>query len=245
MPDSVTPDFLLLVLAVAVLAGATAAVVGFGIGSLLTPLIALRFDTETAIVVVALPHLAASLLRGWRLRHEIDRQVLLRFGLLSAAGGLAGAMLFARLAPGALTMVLGALLVMTAIAGLTGWTSKVRIRGPLVWILGALSGFFGGIVGNQGGVRAAGLSAFDLPPTRFVATSTAVGVIIDVARTPVYLRGGWGTLIELWWLVFAAAAGAIAGTLIGERVLFGLPPERFRTIVSTAVGILGVWFLVS
>ena len=194
---------------------------------------------------MALPHLAASLLRGWRLRHAIDRRVLVSFGLLSAAGGLVGALLFARLAPRALTIVLGALLLMTATAGLTGWTSRLRIHGPIVWILGALSGFFGGVVGNQGGLRAAALSAFGLSPAAFVATSTAVGVIIDLARTPVYLYGGSATLVRLWPLVAVAGAGVIVGTLVGERVLFGLSPARFRGIVSTAIGLLGVWFLLS
>jgi uncharacterized membrane protein YfcA len=84
--------FVAAVLLTAVVAGATASVVGFGIGSLLTPLFALRFGTDAAIVAVVLPHLAGGLLRGWRLRHFIDVSVLLRFGILSAAGGLVGAL---------------------------------------------------------------------------------------------------------------------------------------------------------
>jgi hypothetical protein len=30
---------------------------------------------------------------------------------------------------------------------------------------------------------------------------------------------------------------------VGERVLLGLSRERFRQIVSIAVGVLGLWFL--
>ena len=65
-----------LVLAMAIATGATASVVGFGIGSLLTPLMAALFGTELAIAAIALPHLAGGLLRGWRLRASVDRQVL-------------------------------------------------------------------------------------------------------------------------------------------------------------------------
>jgi hypothetical protein len=44
-------------------------------------------------------------------------------------------------------------------------------------------------------------------------------------------------------LIGIAIAGVSAGTLIGERVLFGLSPERFQKVVSAAVGALGLWFL--
>ena len=225
------------------IAGVTASIVGFGIGSLLTPIIALRFGTDLAIAAVSLPHLAGGLLRGWRLRQSIDWTVLVRFGVLSAIGGLIGAFAFAHLAPTALTRMLGALLVLTATAGISGWSQRWKPLGVLVWILGALSGFFGGVVGNQGGLRAAALSAFGLAPTAFVATSTVIGVLIDVVRTPIYLYRVGPDLAGLWGLVALATAGVLVGTLVGERMLFGLPPARFRVIVSVAIGLLGLWFL--
>lgn len=237
--------FLAIVSLVAVGAGATASVVGFGIGSLLTPLLASRYGMDTAIAAVALPHFAGGLLRGWRLRRAIDWPVLLRFGACSAAGGLVGAFVFGRLAPPVLGRVLGALLLLTAAAGLSGWSSRWRPHGALVWVLGGLSGFCGGVVGNQGGLRAAALASFGLAPAAFVATSTVTGIAVDVARTPVYLIGGSERLAPLWGTVALVAAGVLAGTLLGERLLLGLSPGRFRKIVSAAIGILGVWLLVS
>ena len=242
MPD-VAVLYLLLVAATAVVAGATASVVGFGIGSLLTPVLAARYGTDLAIAAVALPHFAGSLLRGWRLRARVDRSVLVRFGLLSAAGGLIGALLFTRLAAPALGRVLGVLLLLTAAAGLAGGAERWRPRGTIVWLLGGLSGFFGGVVGNQGGLRAAALSTFGLAPATFVATSTVVGVLVDVARTPIYLASAGARLDGLWPLVVLAAAGVLTGTLLGERLLFGLSAARFRVIVSAAVGLLGLAFL--
>ncbi len=56
--------FTVAILLTACIAGATASVVGFGIGSLLTPVLATRFGMEVAIASVALPHLAGGLLRG-------------------------------------------------------------------------------------------------------------------------------------------------------------------------------------
>jgi len=237
--------FAFLVLFISLVSGATASIVGFGIGSLLTPLFTMRFDAQTAIAAVALPHLAGGFLRGWSLRRGINWQILVRFGSLSAIGGLTGAFLFSRLTHLALTRILGALLVLTAIAGLTDSLKHWKPKGALVWILGALSGFFGGVVGNQGGLRAAALSSFGLSPADFVATSTVIGIFIDAARIPVYLYGSGSRLEGIWVLIFTAIVGVLAGTLIGRRLLFGLSPSRFRLLVSIAVGLLGIKFLIA
>jgi hypothetical protein len=70
-------------------------------------------------------------------------------------------------------------LILTAVAQLTGWSSRWHPQGPLVGVLGVLSGFFGGVAGNQGGMRAAALTAFGLEPAAFVATATATGLLVD------------------------------------------------------------------
>ena len=235
--------FLLAVFAVGVFSGATASVVGFGIGSLLTPLLAVRLGTRVAVAAVTIPHALATALRCWRLRASIDRSVLRTFGLQSAAGALAGALVYTQSGPSMLTMMLGALLVLTAIAQVTGWTRKWTPHGALVGIFGVVSGFFGGIAGNQGGLRAAALTAFGLTPLAFVATATAAGLMVDAARTPIYLWAAGADLLPLWAPIAVASAGVLAGTLLGERVLLGLPPRRFGQIVGGAIGVLGLWLI--
>ena len=236
-------SYSLLVALVSVLAGATASVAGFGIGSLLTPLLAIRLGVPAAVAVVAIPHAAATCLRAWRLRGAVDWQVFRRFGVASAAGGLAGALLFARLGNVTLERVLGALLVLTAASVLTGWAERVRLPAWASLALGVLSGFFGGIVGNQGGLRAGALLGLGLAPAAFVATSTLTGVVVDVVRTPLYVARESAALRSAWPLLLAATLGALAGTLAGERALLGLSPSAFRRIVAALVGILGLWLL--
>ena len=238
------PWFHVLVFTVAVFSGATATVVGFGIGSLLTPLMASRLGMDVAVAAVMVPHAAATALRCWRLRANIDRRVLIRFGLLSAAGGLAGALLYTRLAPQMLSKVLGALLLLTAMAQLTGWSRSWRPQGPVVPALGLASGLFGGLAGNQGGLRAAALSAFDLRPAAFVATATATGLLVDLARAPVYLWTAGPRLLDLAVPLGVATAGVLIGTITGERILMGLSPARFARVVGVAIAALGVWLLV-
>jgi uncharacterized membrane protein YfcA len=238
-----SPLFLIAVGAVGVVAGATAAVSGFGIGSLLTPLFALRLGGVTAVAAVIVPHALATALRAWRLRRSIDWSVLRRFGVLSAAGGLAGSLLFARLGGATLLRVLGALLVLTALSVLTGWAERVRLRPFAAWPLGFLSGFFGGVAGNQGGLRAAVLLGFGLAPAAFVATSTATGLLVDAARAPLYFWRAGDTIAAAWAPVLVASTGVVVGTLLGERLLLGLPAARFQQLVAVLVGLLGVWLL--
>ena len=226
-----------------VLSGGTASIVGFGIGSLMTPFFATWVGMDVAVAGVTLPHLCATALRCWRMRQAIDRGVLVRFGLLSAVGGLGGALAYAKLGPTTLGAVLGGLLVLTAVANLTGVFTRMQPKGAVVAAFGLASGFFGGIAGNHGGLRSAALTAFSLTPAAFVATSTATGLLVDLARTPVYAAVSASALWAVRWPLVSATAGVLVGTIAGERILFGLSPATFRRVLSAAVGLLGVWML--
>lgn len=237
--------FLLAAVAVVGLAsGATAALVGFGIGSLLTPVLAARLGTDVAVALVALPHLLATALRLARHRAHVDRDVLRVFGVPSAAGGLAGALLYARLGDRGLGVVLGVLLLataaMNALPALRRWRPGT---GAARW-LGLASGLFGGLAGNQGGLRAAALLPFGLAPRAFLATSTAIALVIDLARTPLYLWRAGDVLATHATAVAVASVACLAGTLAGERLLLRMPVERYRRVVAVAVGAAGAWMLV-
>jgi uncharacterized protein len=236
--------FLFGVFALAVLSGGTAAVAGFGIGSLLTPLLAASFGTTTAVAAVAIPHAAATALRCWRLRANIDWTVVRSFGLLSAAGGLIGALLYTRFSNAALTLTLGLLLVSTAIATLVDLPSRVRVGGAAIGVLGLLSGLFGGLAGNQGGLRAAALLSLSLSPVRYVATATATAMLVDLVRTPIYVWRAGGVLLSLIVPVGVATIGVLIGTLLGERILMGLSIRQFRYAIAVLIGLLGAWLVV-
>lgn len=235
--------YLVAVFAVGMLSGGTAAVIGFGIGSLLTPLLVLRLTPELAVAAVALPHLLATAVRYTRHASAVDRPTFYRFGLWSAAGGLVGALLQSALSAPALLAVLGALLVATGAANLSGTFGGRRPTTPVALGLGLISGLFGGLAGNQGGLRAAGLLAFELSPRAFLATSTAVALVVDLARTPVYLLRAGPRLWPLALPIAVASVGCLLGTVWGERVLLRLSPSTYRRLVGAGVGAIGVWLL--
>jgi uncharacterized protein len=236
--------FLAAIFVLGILSGATAAVVGFGIGSLMTPLLLTRLSPSVAVGAVALPHLIATTIRFIQHRPAVSIPVVVRFGIPSAVGGFAGAWLQDRFSDRWLFLTLGLLLIATAIANVTHGFGAWKPGTAVASGLGLLSGLFGGLVGNQGGLRAAGLLAFELPPRAYLATGTAVALMIDAARTPIYLARGGSELLMLAWPIAVATVGCVIGTMLGERVFLGLSPDRYQKIIGAAVGILGVWLLV-
>jgi len=238
-----SPAWCMLIALVGFLAGAIASVSGFGIGSLLTPVFAVQVGTKLAVAAVSIPHLTATALRFWIMRRHIDRRLLASFGLMSAAGGLMGALLHTTVDSPALTIVFGGLLIFTGGLGLTGLSERMRFRGWMAWVAGTISGVLGGMVGNQGGIRSAAMLGFDVPRQAFGATATAVGLIVDVARMPVYFAARGDEIAPLWPTLLAATLGAIVGTLVGERLLRSIPETIYRRLVSALVLALGVFML--
>jgi hypothetical protein len=227
----------------AILAGAIAALAGFGIGSVLTPLLALSVGTKEAVVAVSIPHLVATALRFWKLRRNIDRQVLKHFGIASAAGGLLGALLGSRFSSPILAYILGGLLVFAGLTGLTGVSKRMRFGKKIAWLGGAVSGLLGGLVGNQGGIRSAALLGFDLEAKAFVATATAIALIVDGARMPIYFSSSPETVHRLGVWITIMVTGAVIGTLAGGKVLARIPETYFRRLVGVLVLALGIVML--
>ncbi len=221
--------------------GAVAAISGFGIGSILTPLLAVRLGTKVAVAAVSVPHVAGTALRFFLMRKSLDRRILVTFGIASAFGGLIGALLNNWIGGRILTIILAVLLIFSGIVGLLG--IALRFSRRTAYAAGALSGVLGGLVGNQGGIRAGAMFGFEVPKEAFVATSTAVGLIVDGARVPVYLFTQGEALLRIWPLIAITTAAVIAGTVAGRAALGKLNEETFRRVVSGLIAALGIWLL--
>lgn len=228
---------------VAVIAGAIASVTGFGIGSLLTPVVSLETGTKLAVAIVAIPHFVATTLRCFVLRKDINRKVLLSFGITSALGGLSGALIHNYLQTSTLTFVFALILIFAGLMGLTNWLNLLHLKGWSSFFAGGLSGFLGGVVGNQGGIRSATLFGFTLSPRAFVATATAIGVAVDLARLPVYLVAEYKEITTYWLLTLTLCAAVTIGTLAGTVILKRINEKLFKRIVSAAILALGIFLL--
>jgi len=228
----------------AITAGAIASVTGFGIGSILTPTLSLWMDGRLAVAIVSVPHLIGTALRFWMVKGRVDRRVMWRFGLASAAGGLIGALFQSRVGGPRLLLLLAVLLLFVASMELSGLGRRLRFTGPVAWIAGVWSGLLGGLVGNQGGIRSAALLGFDMKRDVFVATATAIALFVDGARMPVYVATSGSEIWAARQSMLIAGVGVVIGTVAGARLLRNIPENAFRKIVAVILALLGSSLLI-
>ena len=227
----------------AVLAGAVASVAGFGIGSILTPLLTLSAPAKVAVAAVAIPHAVATAYRLWLVRRFVDLKLLRSFGAASAAGGLVGAVVQRVFASRWLEVVLACLLIFVGVSAFFGYVKRMRFSGWAAWVAGGVSGLLGGLVGNQGGLRAGAMTGLGVERDAFVATATATGLIVDSARLPVYFAGFFHELLRLWPTIAAMTLAVVLGTIAGAGVLRKIPQAVFERVVSLLLVALGIWLI--
>lgn len=216
------------------------AVAAAGIDSLLIPLFSLEYDFRLAVAAVAVPHFVAGVIRTAQLRSKIDWRVFTPFAVMSALFTLAGALLQSRVSSSIVTHVFAGLLVVSGLLGFTGLLKREHKGKAAAWVAGGAAGFFGGLCGEQGGLRAAGLMGFGLSKEAFVATGAAVGVVGDLVRIPIYAVRQWDDLQQTWLPVAGALAGVVAGLFIGQKLLKKLPQDLFDKVVSGVIVVVGV-----
>ena len=159
-------------------------------------------------------------------------------------GGLAGALLHIWMRSAILGYVLGVLLLFAGFMGVTGLAARMRFGKRMAWFAGGTSGVFGGLVGNQGGIRSAALLGFNLRRDAFVATATAIALLVDVFRMPVYAALQFHQIVFQWQMAAVATVGVVVGTVSGKWMLRRIPENTFRLIVSGIILALGVWMLI-
>ena len=222
---------------------------GFGLGTLLLPAFALFVPVDRAIAMTAVVHLVNSLTKVALVGRLADRQTLVRFGLPAIAAALAGAWLLGKLSTAEplvsyqafgrtfevlpVKLAIGILLAAFALVEVLPVCRGLAFPTRFMPLGGALSGFFGGLSGMQGALRAAFLARAGLTAEAFVATSAVIACLVDVSRLGVYAGRVVAVRHELdWSLVAAAIAAALAGAVAGRRFLGAMTMERVQRIVA-------------
>lgn len=234
---------------------------GFGLGTVLMPAFAVFFPIPTAIAATAVVHLANNLFKLGLVGKQADWRVVARFSLPAALAALLGAsalVVFVGLPVLAsyelfgqvfevtpVKLVIGTLIVAFALLELSPKFSAMAIPPKYLPLGGLLSGFFGGLSGNQGAFRSAFLIKSGLNKKAFVATGVVSAVIVDTIRLFIYGVSYWTTRFEalpqeVVGLVLAATMAAFAGAFIGARLLTKVTLRAVRIIVAVCMIGVGV-----
>ncbi|HEY0629213.1 MAG TPA: TSUP family transporter [Sphingomicrobium sp.] len=197
-----------------------------------------------------------------------DWPTVLKFGVPAVPAAVAGAWLLAwlgdtprlfewaafgeRFGPTGAGLTIGLLMILFASLELQNWFHALQAPPRLMPVGGVLTGFFGGLTGQQGAFRSMFLLRSGLPAERFIATGVMIAILVDLSRLTTYaasftaagLRpsGREGLLVIVGTL--SAFAGAYFATRRLEKITIGtvryvLAALMFVIGAALATGVLG------
>lgn len=234
---------------------------GFGLGTILMPVFALFFPIEVAIASTAIVHLANNLFKIVLVGRHASWSVLLRFAPAAALAAMGGAWLLGLLADlpavarydllgetreiNAVELTIGLVIVAIALLELSPRFSALAFPPKFLILGGLISGFFGGLSGNQGAFRSAFLLRAGLNKEAFVATGIIASVIVDTFRLAVYGLSLYATSFaalggEVGRVVAVAIVAAFLGAYIGARLLKKVTLRFVQFVVAAMMVVIGI-----
>jgi uncharacterized membrane protein YfcA len=230
---------------------------GFGLGTILTPLFMIFFPVDLAIALTGVVHFFNNVFKLILVGKKADKKVLLRFGIPAVIAAFIGAWLllqitglqplFSYSVAGRtfevylVKFIIAILLIFFALFDLIPYFKKLQFGKDKLAIGGILSGFFGGLSGNQGALRSAFLIKAGLSKEAFIATAIVVSTFVDLTRLSVYAtRFTKAGLQENMGLVICATLAGIAGSYIGNKLLKKITLQSIQTLVAIMLIIVSI-----
>lgn len=250
-------DFVVIA-AVAALAAALTLYSGFGLGTILLPAFALFFPAPVAVAATAIVHLLNNLFKGSLLRNRADWRTVLVFGLPAVPAAVAGAWVLSRLGntprlfgwtvldhqfgPTGAGLLIGGLMILFALLEFQRWFQDLRAPSRMMSLGGLVTGFVGGLTGQQGAFRSIFLLRSGLSAERFIATGVMIAILIDISRLTTYAAaftsGGLRFEGREGLLILAGTLSAFLGSYVATRRL------RKATIGTVRYSVAGLMLVV-
>lgn len=222
---------------------------GFGLGTILLPVFALFFPIELAIAMTAIVHLLNNLLKLALTYRNCVKSVVIQFGVPALLSAMLGAFVLQKLSQrpslceytlgehsfdiSPIKLVIAIVLLFFSLMELLPRLKKIQFPPQYLWLGGLLSGFFGGLSGNQGALRSAFLLKAGLNKDAFIASGVAIACLIDIPRLAVY-SGQFPGLARAsgLGLLFCAIVFACLGTVLGNRLVKKITIHSLQILVS-------------
>lgn len=239
----------LIICAVALLGSALTFFSGFGLGTLLVPVFAIFFPIDLAIALTAIVHFLNNLFKLFLVGRNANREVVLRFGVPAILASFLGAYLLSLLtdmpalyeywasgklfAVTPLKLTIAVLLAIFALIDLVPRFANMAFPRRYLPLGGLLSGFFGGLSGNQGALRSAFLIRAGLSKEAFISTGVVIAVLVDIARLTVYSGKIFGNAGKIdYQLTVAATLAAFLGAWLGSKLLKKITIKALQIFVG-------------
>ena len=226
----------LIIAVAAVLTSILSAVAGLGGGVILLTILAQFFTPIVAIPIQGGIQLASNASRAVLLRRDLDWSVVGPATVLLLPGSFLGVLVATSLPEDVMRIVLGVFVLIVAWRpALLRWRGETRSTKPMLVSLGGASGFLNTTVGASGPFTSPFLKAVTATHVAFVATAACTQVAGHTAKLIAFGLDGFD-FREHIDVIAVGAAGVVAGSWIGTRLL-GRVPERgldriFRLVLT-------------
>lgn len=210
---------------------------GFGLGTILLPVMAIFFPVEVAVALTGVVHFLNNIFKLVLVGRHAAWGVVLRFGLPAVVAAYCGAQLL--FVVQYVKQVVAVLMIIFALFEILPRFKKIQFGLKWMPLGGALSGFFGGLSGHQGALRSMFLIRAGLSKEAFIATGVVIACAIDVTRLSVYAsQFAAHALYREWPLLLAATLSAFAGAFIGNKLLKKITIDFLQVGVAIMVMVL-------
>lgn len=237
----------IVIIILAIIASFTAAALtvpaGFGLSTMLTPVVLMLMSPHEAIAVVAVVHGAHNAGKSWSLWENIDFQAFKRYGIWLILGAVMGAILQNQVPQKPLLGIIGVFLIILPLLTLSKAWKNYRIPEENDRIGGFGSGFMGGLSGHQGALRAMFLTNKLPDKMAYAATASIFALCVDLSRIPVYLFFRSENITSNIELTFALVIAALIGVRVGKKWLESIKSESIRKGIMIGIIASGFFYL--
>jgi uncharacterized membrane protein YfcA len=226
------------------LAGILGTVTGFGISTIMVPVVLLFLPLPETLLLVGVIHWFGDIWKMYFFKHGFDTKLLLLFAVPGIIMAYVGARMALTLPEILLSRFVG-LILLVYVVYLT-FRPNFRLKDNFLTasLGGAGSGFLGGVSGVGGGaLRAVVLTAFNLPKSAYIFISGLTGFAIDASRIATYFFGGTRIDSSLSWGLAIFIPASFLGAYLAKRVVNKIPQKSFRGVIAAFLFIIGVKFL--
>ena len=217
---------------------------GFGTSTIMIPVFLLFYSLPQTLLFVGIIHWFGNLWKILLFRKGLNWRLILGFGLSGIIASFLGASLMFEISEEILKKILGGFLLAYVIFLFLKPDFRLEKNEKNMITGGALSGFFAGIFGVGGAIRATFLTAFDLPKAMYLATAGSIALLIDSTRIITYVRGGARLEPILLWGMFFFIPASFLSAKIAKRILSHIPQKSFRLFITISLALIGLYFLI-
>ncbi|MED6338867.1 MAG: sulfite exporter TauE/SafE family protein [Candidatus Thermoplasmatota archaeon] len=228
---------------ITILAAALTVPAGFGLATMLTPVILLWLPPHEAVAAVAIIHGAHNAWKLKLLRANVDFTAVKRYGWALVIGAIIGAVLHSHIPSDPLLLVVGIALIILPILSVTERWTNIRLPDSEDRIGGFGSGFFGGLTGHQGALRAMFLQKRLPDKVAYAATASILALAVDLTRIPIYIMFEGSAILDEYILIPCLVMSAILGVNLGKRWLTKWKQTHIRSGILIAIIASGIMYI--